>query len=262
MLGVRAVRYQLDGLAPGAGPIGGLSVRVRGHAETPLWHLATGLYGFLKVPPGPATIEVTDPALRLLPAVVTAQVPDRSVVRDALGRCEAPPVGAVGPLLLDLAVRPTLGMPLPPATTALWGLVTEVVGGLPVPGALLRLDTVHEGSPMTATTLSGPDGSWLLVLPGEVIDRATSPPGRNFDRALAVFSPRPPLAADLAQDYVAGLPADVFAIDPAAPSSPLRPRDFQLRAANGQVRPRSGGQSPATTVSIGERVRWDVELLA
>jgi hypothetical protein len=262
VLGVRVLRYQLDGLAPSARPISGLSVRVRGNAETPLWHVATGLYGFLKLPPGLATIEVTDPAMRLLAAVVTVQVPDRSIVQQALSRCGTPPAGAAGPLLFDLAVRPTLGMPLPPATTALWGVVTEAVGRQPVPGALLQLDTVHDGNPMTATTLSGPDGSWLLVLPGEVIDRATSPPGRDFDRALTVFSPRPPLAADLARDYVSALPADVFTIDPAAPSSPLRPREFQLRAANGQVRPRFGGQNPATTVSIGERVRWDVELLA
>ena len=262
VLAVRALSYRVDGIAPGLLPIPGLRIRLRGYREQPIWHQSTGLYGFLRAPSGPVSIEVQDPSRRYLPAVVAATIPDRAVVRDALAQCRRPPPGGAGPLLLDLVLRPAPEMPLPPGATALWGVVTTIATGVGVPGALLSLDTVFEGVARTATTLSGPDGSYLLVLPGEVIDRGVSPPVRDFSRVLAVFAPRPPLAAALAEGFAAALPADLFAINPGDAGSPLRRRGFRLRTADGVLRPRIGGQNPPTTVSIGESVRWDIELLA
>jgi hypothetical protein len=81
--------------------------------RTPLWHESTGLYGFLRLPPGELRIEIDDPAGRFQAQAVTRQVPDR-------GRAEAleagtPPAGQPRPLILDVALRPALGMALPPA---------------------------------------------------------------------------------------------------------------------------------------------------
>jgi hypothetical protein len=262
VLAVRALRYRLDGIDPGPAPIAGLLVRVRGHGEGPQWHLSTGLYGFLRVPPGPAVVEVSDPGRRFVPSVVSAVIPDRDAVRAALQACRRPPPGAAGPLYLDIPMHPGPGLALAPATTALWGVVTSLADGAPVPGALLRLATRFDGADLTASTLTAADGSYLLVLPGEVADRSATPPVRSFTRDLSVFAPRPPMAEALAADYLAGLPPDLFTSNPGAAGSPLRRRRFRLRAADGALRPRSGGRNPATTVSIGERVRWDVELLA
>ncbi len=262
VLGVRPLRYLVDGVAPGPQPLAGLSVRVRGEAERPLWHPSTGLYGFLRLPPGPVTIEITDPARRFLPQVVTATLPDRLPVRRALEQCRRPPAGSAAPLLLDVAMHAAPELVLPPGATALWGVVSQLADGAPLAGALIQLESVYAGLPHQVTTLSAADGSYLLPLPGEVVDRRVAPPGREFSRALRLFSPRPPLAAALADDFVGGLPAEVYALDPTAANSPFRPRRFRLRAADGGLRRRVGGRNPDTTVSIGESVRWDVELLA
>lgn len=262
VLAVRILRYALDGVAPGPQALSGLRVRLRGHGTAPIWHQSSGLYGFVRLPPGPVTIEVQDPSRRYLPSVVSATVPDRGAVRDALAQCRRPVPGSAGPSIVDLALRPAPEMSLPPGSTALWGLVSANGTGIAVPGAQLSLDTEFDGVARTATTLSGPDGSYLLVLPGEVLDRAVSPPVREFQRNLRVFAPRPPLAAALALDFVAGLPADLFSMNAGGAGSPWRQRRFRLRAGDGVLRPRIGGQDPPTTVSIGQCVRWDIELLA
>ena len=165
-------------------------------------------------------------------------------------------------LILDLAMRPSSEMPLPPASTALWGVLRESAGGRPVPGALLSLTTVLNGANDTVTTLSGADGGYLLVLPGEAVNRAVNPPLRNFERALTVRAPLPPLAAALAdKGFLAGQPAGPFALGAADRDALFVARDFQLRAAGGGPRPRVGGQNPSVPVSVGERRRWDIELL-
>jgi hypothetical protein len=70
-----------------------------------------------------------------------------------------------------------------------------------------------DGAADTVTTLSGRDGSYLIVLPFERIDRSVNPPVRAFNRVLSVFAPRPALAAALAaQGFLAGQPANVFGL--------------------------------------------------
>ncbi|HPT49657.1 MAG TPA: hypothetical protein PKZ22_05575 [Accumulibacter sp.] len=262
VLAVRPRRYASDGAPAGLSTIAGLRVRVATQAEKPHWHASTGIYGFLHVPPGEFRIEVDDPTRRYLPQAVSAQVPDRSSVGDWLTRGVPPPTGAPGPLILDLAMRPSSEMPLPPASTALWGVLRESAGGRPVPGALLSLTTVLNGANDTVTTLSGADGGYLLVLPGEAVNRAVNPPLRNFERALTVRAPLPPLAAALAdKGFLAGQPAGPFALGAADRDALFVARDFQLRAAGGGPRPRVGGQNPSVPVSVGERRRWDIELL-
>jgi hypothetical protein len=262
VLAIRPRRYLSDGVALGLTPIPGLRVRVPDREETPIWHQSTGLYGFLRLPPGTARVEVSDPAGRYLPQALTAAVTNRQSVRAALEAGEVPDANAPRPLYLDVALRPAIDFAVPPGTAAIWGLVRGRDDRRPVPGALVGLDTVLTGVADRVTGMSGPDGCYLLVLPGEAMDRGVAPPVRRFDRRLTVEAPRPPLAAALAgpQGYLRALPPGVFGLSDADRTALFQVRDFQLRPAVGALRERVNDQNPLTTVSIGERVRWDIEL--
>lgn len=263
VLAVRPLPYRSDQAPLGLGAIPGLAVRAPGQAETPIWHPSTGIYGFLGLPPGPVRLEIEDPARRWLPLAASAQVPDRSAIRDRLERGLTPLPGSTGALVLELGMRPGPEQTLPPGSTALWGQVRESADSRPVPGALLGLDTVLHGAADRVQTLSGPDGTYLLALPGELLDRSHNPPVRRFARALQVESPLPALAAALRGPggFVAGLPADLYGLTQAQRAPLLQSRVFRLRLADGSVLGPAGGQNPPATVSIGERVRWDIELL-
>lgn len=259
VLAVRIRRYLTTGADPSLAALPGLRVRVAGQAERPLWHESTGLYGFLNIPPGDARIEIDDPAGRYQPQAISALVPDRSALRAALEAAETPPV-VPPPAYPSVDLRLGLAMGLPPATTAVWGVLRD--GSRAVPGALLSLATVRTGVADTVSTLSGPDGSFLLVLPFEVIDRGVNPPTRSFNRSLTVFAPRPALAAALAaQGFLAGQPANVFGLSAAQRDALFLPRGFQLRDAGGALHPQVGGQNPPVSVSVGRKVRLDIELL-
>jgi len=262
VLALRPRRYFSDGVPLGRTPIPGLMVRVPAREETPTWHQSTGLYGFLRLPPGTARVEVSDPAGRYLPQALTVAVPDRQSVRVALEAGEVPSANAPRPLYLDVALRPAIDFAVPPGTAAIWGVVRGRDDRRPVPGALVGLDTVRTGVADRVTSMSGPDGCYLLVLPGEAIDRGVAPPVRRFDRRLSVEVPRPPLAAALAgpQGYLKALPTDVFGLSDADRNGLFQVRDFRLRPAFGALREPVNDQNPLTTVSIGERVRWDIEL--
>jgi len=258
VLALRIRRYLSEGAPPGLAPIAGLRVKAAGHPERPGWHDSTGLYGFLRLPPGDTRIEVDDPAGRFQAQALSVDVPDRSAVREAL-EAGTPPAGPA-PRFLEVALRPTPTMALPPATTALWGVVRD--GTRPVPGALLALSTVLSGLADRVTGLSGPDGSYVLVLPGEAIDRSVNPPLRQFARTLTVRVPRPPLAAALsAEGFLAAQPANVFSLTAAGRDALFMPRDFQLRDSGGTLFPQVGGLNPSASVSIGLQVRLDIELL-
>jgi len=258
VLAVKALRYLTDNADPGLTPIPGLRVRVAGHPERPLWHETTGLYGFLNLPPGEARIEIDDPTGRYQPQAIVATVPDRADLKAALEAGETPPA-APTPAYPQLALRPEPTLPLPPGTSALWGVLKDA--GRPVPGALLRLATVRSGAADSVTALSGPDGSYLLVLPFEVIDRSVTPPLRAFERLLTVLAPRPALAAALAaKGFLAGQPANVFGLTAAAQNALFLPRNFQLRDAGGALHPQVGGQNPPASVSVGTKIRLDIEL--
>ena len=96
----------------------------------------------------------------------------------------------------------------------------------------------------------------------EAIDRSVSPPLRRFERALAVHAPRPALATALAtKGFLAGQPANVFGLTAAGRNALFLPRDFQLRDAGGTLHPQVGGQNPPASVSVGARIRLDIELL-
>lgn len=259
VLALRVRHYFSDGAEPAPSSLPDLRVRVRGQAELPLWHASSGLYGFLRLPPGEARVEIDDPSGRYLPQAISAVVPDRRALRDALEAAAAPPAGPP-PAYPQVALRPAPGFGLSPATCALWGVLRE--GSRAVPGALLSIATVRDGGPDTVSTLTARDGSYLIVLPGEVINRGVTPPQRRFDRALTVRTPRPALAAALAsQGFLAALPADVFSLGAADRDALFAPRNFQLRDAAGLLHPQQAGQNPPASVSVGQSVRLDIELL-
>lgn len=259
VLAVKALRHLTDTADPGLTPIPALRVRVAGEPENPLWHAATGLYGFLDIPPGEARIEIDDPSGRYQPQAITATVPDRAELKAALEAGASAPAVAKS-AYPEAVLRPGPTMALPPGTSALWGVLIDT--GRPVPGALLRVATVRSGAADSVTTLSGPDGSYLLVLPFEVIDRSVTPPLRTFDRTLTVFAPRPALATAIAtKGFLAGQPANVFGLTTVQRNALFLPRDYQLRGAGSVLRPRIGGQNPPASVSVGTRIRLDIELL-
>lgn len=261
VLALRPRRYLSEGTPPSLASIAGLRIRIDGFDELPHWHLSTGLYGYLRLPVGEWRVEIDDPARRYLPQAVLATVPDRRGVRQALEAGGTPPPGSPGPLLLDLALRPSPEMALPPGSTALWGVLRDSVGGRPVVGALLSLTTVNQGVADSVSTLSGSDGSYLLALPGEVIDRSVNPPQRNFERLLTVYQPLPALAAALARrGLLAGQPANVFTLSAAQRAALFAARAFRLRAG-GELRSPVNGQNPSLPLVVGQRGRWDIELL-
>lgn len=258
VLALRARRHLSDGVPPAAEPIADLRVRVAGHAERPFWHASTGLYGFLDVPPGAARIEIEDPAGRWQAQAIEAIVPDRSALRTAL-EAGAPPPAVPAPAYPEAALRPAPAMVLAPGLSAIWGIVRDA--GRPVAGALIAIDTVRAGLADRVTGLSGADGSYLLVLPGEAIDRSHAPPQTRFARALAVFAPRPALAARLAAEgFTGGQPANVFTLSAAQRDALFVPRHHQLRDAAGTLHPPVDGHDPYAMVVAGMRVRLDVEL--
>ena len=124
VLGLRPLRYAGEGSPLAGPPIERLSITAVGSTERPSYHDSTGLYGFLKLPAGARRIEITDPARRVLPWAITANVPDRSTIRAALQAGVTPP-SSPPPLLLDVALRPAPGVPLSPGLTAIWGAVRE-----------------------------------------------------------------------------------------------------------------------------------------
>lgn len=255
VLGVRALRYTGESRPPAGPPIERLTVTAVGSAERPSWHDSTGLYGFLRLPPGARRIEISDPARRVLPWAITATVPDRSAIVAALQAGVTPP-SASPPLLLDVALRPAPGAPLPPGLTAIWGIVREASSSAPVPLARIACATVGGGS---VVTYSQRDGGFVIVLPLEKPSSLAHPPVFDFPRALTLHAPKPPLATALTGvNFVAALPADLDTLDPNAPASPFAARQYRLRKSDGTL---LAGPNPDLPVRAAQQSRWDIELL-
>jgi hypothetical protein len=255
VLGLRPLRYTGEGRPLAGPPIERLTVTAIGSPERPSYHDSTGLYGFLRLPAGARRIEIRDPARRVLPWAITANVPDRSTIRAALQAGIAPPASPP-PLLMDIALRPAPGAPLPPGLTAIWGIVRESGSSAPVPLARIACATVGAGS---VVTYAQRDGGFVIVLPLEKPSSLTSPPVFDFPRALTLHAPKPPLAAALAGANFAGaLPADLDMLDPNAAASPFAARQYRLRKGDGTL---IAGPNPNLPVRAAQQSRWDIELL-
>lgn len=259
LLGLRALPYVAEGVAPVGPPIAGLVVEAMGHAERPGWHASTGLHGFVALPPGPCRLLVTDPQRRFLAAAFAAVVPDRSAIRRGIEAGLTVPPTTPRPLLRDVALHPAPGGPIPRGHTAAWGIVTAA--GRPVPLARLALATLVGGALRTLVTWSAADGSYLLLLPGERPDLIGGAAPWPAERVLTLHAPNPALAAALAADPLAALPAEADAIDPEAVAAPFARRGFSLRAADGAPREGDAGADPTLPLQGGRSLRWDIELV-
>jgi hypothetical protein len=255
LLGVRALRYAGQSVPPNPPAIEGLQVVAAGAAEVPTFHAETGLYGFVRLPPGPRRIELSDATGRFQPSAITVAVPDRGPIQQALEAGGAPPL-MPPPLLVDVALRLMPAAPTSPGMTTVWGVVREASSGAPVPLARIACTTVGSGN---VVSYAGRDGSYLLVFPAERPTSLATPPQFLFQRTLALHSPSVAIATALAATgFVGGMPADLDSIDPNAAGSPFIPRSFQLRATGGPVTP---GPNPTLPVLAAQRSRWDIELL-
>ena len=255
LLGVRALRYVGQSVSPNPPAIEGLQVVAVGAGEVPTFHAETGLYGFVRLPPGPRRIEVVDATGRFQPYAITAVVPDRGPIGQALETGGAPPLQPP-PLLVDVALRMVPAAPTSPGMTTVWGVVREASSGAPVPLARISCTTVGDDN---VIGYAGSDGSYLLVFPAERPASLATPPQFVFQRTLALHSPSAAVATALATaGFVGGMPTDLDNIDPNASGSPFTSRSFQLRATDGSVTP---VRNPTLPVLAAQRRRWDIELL-
>ncbi len=246
-LAIRALRHAGDDRPPALPPIEGLIVRVRGQQERPSWHASTGVYGFVRTPPGPAEIVISDPSRRTLPWAVSATVPDRTAVADAIIAGTPPP--AIPALILTVPLRPTAEGALP-AGASVWGIAREQDGSI-APLARVSVETVFGADDGRVTTWADDRAAFLLPLPGERAETT---------RRLTVHTPQPALAEALRRDFLAALPVDLDAMNPDAASAPFTRRRFRLIAPDGTTRERSGNQNPRLPITPGAS-RWDIELL-
>jgi hypothetical protein len=255
VLGIRALRYVGQSVPANLPAIEGLQVVAVGAGEVPTFHAETGLYGFVRLPPGPRRIEVSDVTGRFQPYAVIATVPDRGPIGQALEADGAPPL-LPPPLLVDVALRLMPVAPTSPGMTTVWGVVREASSKASVPLARIACTTVGGGN---VVGYAGRDGSYLLAFPVERPASLATPPQFVFQRTLALHSPSAAIAAALAsKSFAGGMPADLDKIDPTAADSPFTSRSFQLRAVGGAVTP---GPNPTLPVLAAQRSRWDIELL-
>jgi hypothetical protein len=259
VLGLRVLRYVAQD-RPFAGPLmDGLRVEAVGAAERAGWHATTGIYGFLRLPPGPRRLLVTDPAGRFQPAAFDVTVPDRSTVRLRLEQGVPEPDMAPRALLRDVALHGAPTAPIPPGLSVVTGQVRDAAGrGVSL--ARLMLTTNLDGALRRQVTWSAPDGAFAFRLPGERPDTIGGDPPWRVTRALVAHVPRAPLAAALARDLLAALPAERDAIDPDAGGSPFERRGFLLRHPDGTTRTGVPGSDPTLPILGGQSSRWDIEL--
>jgi hypothetical protein len=259
VLGLRVLRYVAEARPPAGPPVDGLRVEALGAAERAGWHVSTGIYGFLRLPPGPRRLLVSDPAGRFQPAAFEVTVPDRGAVRLRLEAGVANPDTAPRAALREVALHAAPTAPAPPGLTAVTGQVRDAAGhGVAL--ARLVLTTNLEGALRRHVTWTGPDGAYALRLPGERPDTIGGDPPWRVTRNLDLHCPRAPLAAALARDFAAGLPPERDAIDPDAPGSPFERRGFVLRSPDGTTRTGVPGDDPTLPILGGQSSRWDIEL--
>jgi hypothetical protein len=276
-LAVHPLTYRVQGAGPAPASLPGLRVRAVGSGEAPIYHPSSGVYGFLRLPPGTHRLHLTDPGDRFLPRAQTVDVPDRAAAVAILAAGAAPPPGAPGPAYLSVAMRPAIGFPLRRSDTAVWGEIRRA-SGEPLPFARLRLATRLDGADAEVVTYSDLMGVFLARLPGEratfvlpepVDEDADPPPAddeteliRTFPRALSVHVlSEAALAGVRGADPLAGFPADFDDLDPDAPGSPyIAPAYRLLDVANDTAAAVDPGDPGEVTVQIGQRWRWDIEI--
>lgn len=234
-LALRVAAFDREG-APPLSPVAGLVVTDVASARTALWHGTTGVYGLLGLAAGPRDLRVEDPAGRWLPRGVAATAPDRAAVVAALEAGDVPPAAAPDATWMDVPLYPTAALPVPPAETVVWGVVTRA--DVPVPWAFVRVE-IDGAAYRGATDAQGVYLLWLRgarVAPG---DEDLPPPPRT----VTAWGPVAPPAAD---DPHPTLPADFDALVPGTPA-------FAAVYAG-------AGATASQPLPVGRRTRVDLAL--
>lgn len=199
--------------------------------ERALWHDSTGVLGFLNLRPGARVFQVSHPAGYWLPRDVAVAAPDHTALRTALEQGAAPPNG-VWPTWVDVAMYPTVLLPIPPSESVVWGVVSRA--GVPVPGAFVQLLFSIAAAPTKVWRGAANDaGVYCLWLRGLMPADQADPPIAQTLRAFA------PLATSVAR-----LPATFDSLDPTTAA---------FAAAYDPV-----GSTTHPTVALGTRTRLDL----
>lgn len=154
-----------------------LVVRCLGSSQRPSWHPASGLVGFVGLPPGPQTLTVEDPLGRYLPARLNVVVADPRAWLESLRQLERSEGQEAWPSLVHrLTLRPSAAAVRTPGRTGIWGQILDG-SGRPIPHALIQLQTQFSPrrQPATVTTWSDSQGGYAFHLDGEV----STAPGRE-----------------------------------------------------------------------------------
>lgn len=248
---LRPLRHLAEGRRPAGAPIPGLIVEVPG-LERALWHASTGVYGFLRLPPGPHRVLVRDPAGRFLPAAFRLPVPDRRALRARLEQGMPPAAMTPAAPILEVALHPAPTHPREAGVTTLHGLVRDAArGNRPVALARLAVTALVGGELATVVAFSGPDGAFRLPLPGETPEAIGGDPPWAAVRNLSVRAPVPALRRTLEADFLAALPAD---LDSAALGPAWQPRSHRLPAL-------AAGADPPIPLEGGRLLRRDILLV-
>jgi len=285
VVGLRPVVYVGEGIAASPAALPGLVVRSLGVVEVPTYHGSTGLYGFLRLPPGPRRFHITDLEGRYLPRAwqITGEgVPDRSAVRDLLasGAPIRPGLALPRPAYATVPMRAAIDLPLPPGSTAVRGQVIDSAGRA-LPFARLTITTRFDGTAGTVVTHSDLNGSYVARLSGERATLTPPPAGGGGDdlspppdlgaasspevptelRAIVVHRLKAEAAArDIDTDPLASFPADFDTLDPDNATGPYQPVVFTLHdPITGTIwRPPEGSVLPQLAIQVGRIVRRDV----
>lgn len=174
-IALRTAAYVRDGQPAGAA-IPDLRVFDDGSGTLARYHPSTEVHGFVNLRPGPRTLRVSDPRKHWLPVEVPADAPDRTVLPDP------------GAPWLEVPLFPTLALPIPPAETVLWGVITSA--GAPAPLAFVQVTVagqVYRGA-------TGPDGTYVLWLRHVPFSEGAPPPNATL-LAAAALTPSSSLSA-------------------------------------------------------------------
>jgi hypothetical protein len=264
-LGIRPTPYLAEGRT-GISSIGGLSLVCREFEETPIFHSQTGVYGWLRMPPGDHLIEILDPSGFRLNRRISITVPDRSAyAQSLLAGVLSPPV--IPPAFIEVPLRPALGHPWMSGHTVLHGMITDTSGNS-LPFARLEFDTVFKGTPEKLITHADSKGEYAAHLSGEAAsfhmpdleageDEDDAELISEFTRNVRLFRLKAAFASVAKSAYpLKALPLDFDTLNPLAGTSPYEPpASLIARTPEGDIA--GAGPHVNVTFTAGQRRRVD-----
>lgn len=151
------------------GPALGVQVQDEASGQVALWHEASQLYGFARLPAGTRRFLFTHPQGRYLPRAYSAEVMDRSAALSALNLGQTPSEDRAevkAKVFRQALMRPSILYPVPPGQTLAWGEALTADGD-PAPYAYVHLTLDLPGEDARSwTTTADAQGLWVVWLRG------------------------------------------------------------------------------------------------